>query len=90
LQKLIFPGLAAGGEYNALASAADYVCLPHNPDFNSGEKATNHYYSYIYGSEYEDNVFGNNLYDKDVPCAVCISKMANNILTCLFRTNNTC
>ena len=25
-------------------------------------------------------MFGNNLFDKDVPCAVCISNMANNVL----------
>ena len=35
---------------------------------------------YMYGSEYQDNVLGNNLHDKDVPCAVCISNMATNIL----------
>ena len=63
-----------------MGSAAEYVCLPHNPDFISGEKATTSYQAYIYGSEYEDNVFGNNLYNKDVPCAVCISNMANTII----------
>ena len=56
------------------------MCLPQNPDFNSGERSSNGAQTYMYGSEYQDNVLGNNLHDKDVPCAVCISNLANNIL----------
>ena len=56
------------------------MCLPHNPDFNLAEKSTHKDRAYIYGSEYQDNLFGNNFHDKDVPCAICISNLANNIL----------
>ena len=56
------------------------MCLPHNPDFNLAEKSTHKDRAYMYGSEYQDNLFGNNFHDKDVPCAVCISNPANNIL----------
>jgi len=75
-KRIIFPGLAAGGDRSTYGSAAEYVCLPHN----SGERSANGPQAYIYGSEYQDNVLGNNLFDKDVPCAICISNMANNIL----------
>ena len=75
-ERILFLGLAAGGDFETYGSAAEYVCLPHNPDFNLAEKSTHKDRAYIYGSEYQDNLFGNNFHDKDVPCAVCISNLA--------------
>ncbi|CAG2239956.1 unnamed protein product [Mytilus edulis] len=48
--------------------AAEPICLPHDPYL--GSPITNDYYASVYGMEYQDN-FGSNVYNKDVPCAVC-------------------
>ncbi|CAG2243302.1 unnamed protein product [Mytilus edulis] len=67
-------GYAAGGYYNEEGSAADYICLP--PDPNLGATWSDSHYGSIYGAEYESNGFGGGLWSDDVPCAVCRSTTA--------------
>ncbi|CAG2243300.1 unnamed protein product [Mytilus edulis] len=68
------PCYAAGGYYNEEGSAADYICLP--PDPNLGATWSDSHYGSIYGAEYESNGFGGGLWSDDVPCAVCRSTTA--------------
>jgi hypothetical protein len=67
-------GTAASGSYAHFGSAAEHVCLPMDPDI--GPVSTTPYVSALYGTEYEEKIFGNNLLYKDMPCAVC---RANNV-----------
>ena len=73
---LIFHGYAAGSHKSHSGGAADTQCLPRDPQWGNvhpGQSAT----SYLYGAEYEDgtdrfkSIFGKNIHDQDVPCAVC-------------------
>jgi hypothetical protein len=36
--------------------------------------------THIYGAEYEDNVFGSNVFQNDVPCAVCHTTHTSSVL----------
>lgn len=76
-------GFAGGGWFDNIGSAAEYICLSREPvwgvydDTNQGRSQT------VYGVEYEfdyqghrnggERFFGQNMYEHDVPCAVCLS-----------------
>ena len=69
--RLVYFGVAAGAHYTHPGTAANYICLPHNPEYyRSG--ARGRYPAYVYGAEYE--TWGsslNRLSNHNVPCAVC-------------------
>ena len=71
---LVYFGRAAGAHYTHPGTAANYICLPHNPEYyGSTKKAT--YAAYVYGSEYE--TWGSPLHNPanhNVPCAVCYAE----------------
>ncbi|VDH97910.1 Hypothetical predicted protein, partial [Mytilus galloprovincialis] len=69
--ELVYSGLGGGGFYNNRGRSATPVCVPHDPDL--GPVSSTGLFSTMYGMEYNDAAFGNNLYDKDVPCAVCMA-----------------
>lgn len=73
-----YTGMTGGGHYTNPGRNADPICLPHDPQLGpvSGEGA----FGAVFGSEYETNAFGNDLHDKDVPCAVCRTKTASSVL----------
>ena len=70
----VYMGRAAGAYYTHAGTAANYICLPENPEYyNSTKKAI--YAAYVYGSEYE--TWGSpiaNLANHNVPCAVCYAE----------------
>ena len=71
---LVYFGRAGGAHYTHPGTAANYICLPHNPEYyGSGKPAT--YAALVYGSEYE--TWGSplhNLANHNVPCAVCYAE----------------
>jgi len=71
---LVYFGRAAGAHYTHPGTAANYICLPHNPEYyGSTKKAT--YAAYVYGSEYETWASPlANLANHNVPCAVCYAE----------------
>ena len=78
----IIKGYAGGGSYNKGGTAAEYVCLPHDPNFITNVASTNPWriITTIYGAEYQDNYFGSNVFNYDVPCAVCHSTLTSSVL----------
>ena len=71
---LVYFGRAGGAYYSHSGTAANYICMPHNPEYySSTKKAT--YAALVYGSEYE--TWGSelhNLGNHNVPCAVCYAE----------------
>lgn len=69
-------GFAGGSYYSQTGAAAEFVCLPRDPDlttkFSSG-------YAYMYGSEYDTTEFGHADGD-DLPCSVCRSTVESSVL----------
>ena len=72
---LIYHGFAAGSHHTHSGGVADTQCLPHDPQW--GKVHPGQSGSYIYGAEYETradistSIFGKNVDEQDVPCAVC-------------------
>jgi hypothetical protein len=79
---IIIKGYAGGGIYDKVGAAAEYVCLPHDPNLFTSVASTNTWpgKTHIYGAEYEDNVFGSNVLQNDVPCAVCHTTYTSSVL----------
>ena len=71
----IISGFAGGGMYSQSGAAADYVCLPPDPDFGKTSASDT---GRMYGAEYQGNTneWSSNSLDEDVPCAVCRIVMA--------------
>ena len=74
----IISGYAGGGKYDERGSAAEYVCLPPDPDFNrtnGGDRGR------IYGAGYNSNFFGDiHSGSRDVPCAVCRTTKTSSVI----------
>ena len=68
---LVYAGRAGGTWYGQKGGAANYLCMPDDPDYlryNSGVQG----YNDVYGAEYETytGTFST-VHDHNVPCAVC-------------------
>ena len=68
---LVYAGRAGGTWYQHKGGAANYLCMPNDPDYLSYQSGVQGY-NYVYGAEYETH--GGPLTavrDHNVPCAVC-------------------
>ncbi|XP_069135188.1 uncharacterized protein [Argopecten irradians] len=79
LTELVYSGYAGGSWWDHTGAAAEYVCLPRDPDLGPLQNLPNDDYSALmYGAEYESvnghTPFGPNSHNKEVPCAVCRPK----------------
>uniref|UniRef100_A0A8W8JL03 Uncharacterized protein n=1 Tax=Magallana gigas TaxID=29159 RepID=A0A8W8JL03_MAGGI len=63
---LIYKGYAGGSWYNHKGAASNFLCLPENPQW--GTRSLNNFQAFVYGAEYENNFFGGNAHQQDVPC----------------------
>ena len=70
--ELVYAGRAAGTHYTQKGGAADYICLPPDPDYLT-EKNGVQGYSPLHGAEYQSgtNQPLSHLLNHNVPCAVC-------------------
>jgi len=68
---LVYFGRAAGAHYTHSGSGANYICLPHNPEYYSSG-GVDKFPALVYGAEYETwyTPLGH-LANHNVPCAVC-------------------
>ena len=72
---LIYQGYAAGSHNTHSGGVVDTQCLPRDPQW--GNEHPSQSGSYIYGAEYQTgagrstSIFGKNVNNQDVPCAVC-------------------
>ncbi|CAC5406469.1 unnamed protein product [Mytilus coruscus] len=83
--ELVYSGFSGGGYYNEQGSAAEYVCLPPDPNYvKTGGKD----YAHMYGGEYDSNFFASNSHAEDVPCAVCKTDRATAVI--MIPGKNTC
>ena len=72
--QLVYTGRAAGTFYNVQGGAANYLCLPENPDYMSGHNGVQDHTT-IHGAEYEVNGVQplSSRHNHNVPCAVCLA-----------------
>ena len=69
---LVYSGRAGGSFYSHAGSGSNYLCLPDDPEYYSGGKATS-YPAFVYASEYEvwATELQSTIINQNVPCAVC-------------------
>ncbi|XP_071126811.1 uncharacterized protein [Mytilus edulis] len=75
--ELVYSGYTGGGHYNNPGSAAEYVCLPPDPNY---VKTSGLDYGRMYGAEFDSNFFASNANDEDVPCALCRTDRASSVI----------
>ena len=70
--ELVYRGIAAGSWYNQKGGGSQYLCLPQDPKYSNYQPGVQGN-SPLYGAEYE--LYGGsplpNVYQHNVPCAVC-------------------
>ena len=68
---LVYAGRAGGTWYTHKGGAANYLCMPDDPDYLSYQSGVQGY-NYVYGAEYESNQGPlRAVHDHNIPCAVC-------------------
>ena len=75
-------GQAGGNYYSNKGGGSNYLCLPNDPDNGKPYSYAN---DVLYGVEYETDSSAkpsglDNLYNKDVPCAVCRRRGKSSVL----------
>ena len=87
--ELVYAGRAGGTLYTSKGGAANYLCMPGDPDYlrySSGVQSNNH----VYGAEYEAYP-GQPLsavYQHNVPCAVCYA--STRVAVTMIPAKTTC
>ncbi|XP_076070774.1 uncharacterized protein LOC143042376 [Mytilus galloprovincialis] len=80
--ELVYSG---GGHYANTGSAAEYVCLPSDPNY---VKTSGKDYGRMYGGEFDDNFFASNADNEDVTCALCRTTLSTSVI--MIPGKNTC
>ncbi|XP_076071599.1 uncharacterized protein LOC143042984, partial [Mytilus galloprovincialis] len=83
--ELVYPGWAGGSYFNSPGGAAEYVCLPPDPDF---VKTSGGDHGRMFGAEFDSNFFASDAHDEDVPCALCRPKHSSSSI--MTPGKNTC
>ncbi|XP_052075864.1 uncharacterized protein LOC127713952 [Mytilus californianus] len=83
--ELVYSGFAGGGHYTDKGAAAEYVCLPPDPNY---VKTSGLEYGRMFGAEFDSNFFASNANDEDVPCALCRTERATSVI--MIPGKNTC
>ncbi len=82
--ELIYTGRVGGSHYTH-AGAANYLCLPLDPEYTLPSRSGVQGHMYLYGAEYENPVQGTD--DHNVPCAVCFVSSRLTILMVPAKTS---
>lgn len=82
--QLVYSGRAGGGHYTH-GGAANYLCLPLDPEYTLPFRAGAQGHMYLYASEYENPIRGT--HNHNVPCAVCIANTRNTVLKMPAKTS---
>ncbi|XP_052782666.1 uncharacterized protein LOC128218931 isoform X1 [Mya arenaria] len=77
--ELVYRGFAGGSFYEHNGGAANYLCLPEKPEWGNYDDNENANSALVYGGEYQlnnrdtffDHADVGNIFQQDVPCAVC-------------------
>ncbi|CAG2185614.1 unnamed protein product [Mytilus edulis] len=83
--ELVYSGFAGGSHYTDKGAAAEYVCLPPDPNYVKTSGGDN---GRMFGAEFDNNFFASNADNEDVPCALCRTKLATSVI--MIPGKNTC
>ena len=83
--QLVYSGSAAGSFYTHTGSGANYLCMPHDPEYTHQTRGGFQLHGLIYGTEYEAPISGTS--NHDVPCAVCLASSRETMLMIPAKTS---
>jgi len=79
-----FTGYAGGSWHDHPGGAAEYICMPSDPQWEANSGTSN--WAFVYGVEYTDSMAGTSHYNDDAPCAVCRTTTTSSVLMVPGRT----
>ena len=81
--ELVYSGRAGGSHFSHKGGAANYLCMPDNPQYSSYARGVQDR-NYVYGAEYQLHDAGlpisRSMNDHNVPCAVCSVQVRGRLL----------
>ena len=78
--ELVYHGITAGSWYGNTGGGANYLCMPHNPQYGEYHPGVQGY-SPIYGTEYQvGGPLPSSANDHNAPCAVCYVSTRETVL----------
>ena len=85
--QLVYAGRAGGTWYHAHGGAANYLCMPDDPDYSNyhpGVQGQN----YVYGTEYESSQGPlSTVNNHNVPCTVCYASTRETVMMIPAKTH---
>ena len=82
--ELVYSGRAGGSHYQK-GGAANYLCMPQDPEYTLPYQAGVRDHMYVYGTEYEHPLQGS--HNHNVPCAVCAVSTREMVLMIPAKTS---
>ena len=83
--ELVYSGRAGGTHYSHKGGAANYLCMPLDPEYTLPYQAGVRGHSYVYGTEYDAPIQGT--HNHNVPCAVCYVSTRETVLMIPAKTS---
>ena len=87
--ELVYSGRAGGSWYSKTGGAANYLCMPDDPDyllFASGNQGRNYVYGVEYGPMSNQPFRQPNVYAHNAPCAVCFTTSRDTVMMIPAKT----
>ena len=83
--QLLYAGRAAGSLFTEKGGAANYLCLPEQPQYSTYTAGTQNGRAHLYGAEYQtggsfDNSPLHSVHNHNVPCAVCYTSTRETVV----------
>ena len=83
--ELVYSGRAGGTHYSHKGGAANYLCMPTDPQYTLPYRAGVQGHMYVFGAEYQRPLRGS--HDHNVPCAVCAVSTREMVLMIPAKTS---
>ena len=82
---LLYAGRVGGTKNNENGGAANYLCMPPDPEYTLPYQIGVQGHSYMYGTEYENPITGTD--DQNAVCAVCLASTREMVLMIPAKTS---
>ena len=83
--EMVYTGRAGGSHYTHSGGAANYLCMPLDPEYTLSHSTGVRDHSYVYGTEYQGPLESST--DHNVPCAVCYVSTRETVLMIPAKTS---
>ena len=83
--ELVYTGRVGGSDHTHRGGAANFLCMPLDPQYTLTYQVGVGGHSYVYGAEYQGPLRGS--HDHNVPCAVCYVSASETVLMIPAKTS---